>query len=140
MTILATTDLTHAWRVEYFEHDPDLYEFAPDPLTVDDLSRWTSERRYDETWAALLTTTFFIAPVDQCIAYWLDFHHPCAEVVLYINERRIGTFTGHNRINVTDYVWLDDNVLQMRVDCGTCTSEAPFSAIRLLMTPCDEAQ
>lgn len=138
MSILTTIDLTKAWRVEYFEHDPDLYEFASDPHPVADISAWSAERRFDDTWAALLSTTFFIQPVDACISYWLSFAHTCVEVILYINDRRVGAFTGEALVDVTDYVWLDDNVLQLRVDCGDCASDGQFGEISLLMTPCDE--
>ncbi|NDJ61693.1 MAG: hypothetical protein GYB67_11245, partial [Chloroflexi bacterium] len=70
MTFLLLVPLDDQWQCEYFEIEPDLFEFA-DGLAVPSLEAWTFERRYTEGWAAWLQRSFTLRPLDTCVRYQL---------------------------------------------------------------------
>lgn len=126
------------WRVEYFEIDPDLYEFGSTGQPVESLRQWRCEGRYDEGWAAWLRHTFWLEPADACVNYELDIPAAPGRVVLYVNGRRLGEFDGERpfHFDITDYVALEDNWVGLRVACGPCLAGARFGEIRLHTVPC----
>lgn len=128
--------LNDNWKADYFELEPDLFEFGADAEPVADLSTWTCGGRYDETWGATLQRTFNLEVAEICVRYQLSIERAPGIVILYINGRRMGVIDGSQpfSFDVTDYVTLEDNLIVFRVECR---SSASFGAVTLLQFPCE---
>lgn len=131
-----TISLDTDWTVEYFELEPDLYEWGPSAQSVEQLSSWRCTSRVDEGWGALLMTTFDLEMTEFCARYDLFIERAPGTVVLYINGRRMGEVDGSKpfTFDVTDYITLEDNRLGFRVHCA---DEGSFGTVKLLQFPCD---
>jgi len=82
---------------------------------------------------------FELAPVDFCARYLL--HVDAAPGPLTIILR--GEVVAHNvaagaLVDVTDFVSLDDNLLELRVDSDAMLREGRFGGVWLQAVPCEE--
>jgi hypothetical protein len=139
MAALPFISLNTGWTVEYFELDPDLYEFAPDPDPVASLADWRCSERYDDRWAAMLRRTFDLEPTETCVTYRLRIERAPGRVVLFINGRRLGEVMAYPfEFDVTDYVALEQNQIALRVACAECDGyQGFFGAVYLRAIPCE---
>ena len=136
MNTLAPILLDGNWEVEYFEVEPNLYEWGPAIQPVPSLMAWHCEGRFDEGWAACLQTRFDLAPFDFCIRYDLHVEDAPGMIILYINGRRMGEVAPGAPFvfDVTDWVTLEDNRLTLRVTCGAA---GKFGRVYLQPHPCE---
>jgi hypothetical protein len=138
MSIPPPIPLDGGWTVEYFEKDPDLYEFQAAGDSVPSLRRFACSRRVDGGWMAWLTRTFDVPPIlDVCLRFDLHIASAPGTVVLYINGRRMGEVDGRRPFvfDVTDYITLEDNLIGLRVDCG---QPGAFGDMFLKAEPCGD--
>lgn len=137
----APLSLDSGWRAEYFELEPDVYEFADvDGLPVPSLQRWRCEQRYTEGWAAYLQRSFDLDPIEnECLRFELVIERAPAHLVLYLNGRRLGEIDGRTlfRFDITDYVTLEDNRIGLRVTCADCAARGCFGRVSVIAVPCD---
>jgi hypothetical protein len=132
--------LDTGWEAEYFELEPDLYEWAAAPQPVARLSRWQCAARYDETWAVVLSTRFDVPPIDEvCLHFVLHLAHAPGPVTLYLNGRRLGEIDGREpfALDVTDFITLEDNRLQIRIECACFERGERFGPILLQRVECE---
>jgi hypothetical protein len=122
------------WQCDYFEIDPDLYEFS-DGLVVPSLRGWSPEKRYDDRWVAWLQKNFPLNITDLCLNYALHIESAPLGAVVYLNNARLAQYMGKPlSLDVTDVIIWEENALAFRVVCGTNGS---FSGIYLRPTPCN---
>lgn len=135
MTTAATISLDDNWLCEYFETDPDLFEFAASGQRVSSLREWVCSGRYDESWAAWLQRRFDLPSTDFCVRYTLHIDAAPNGTVLYLNGRRMGTIdsTQPFSFDVTDYVTLEDNRIAFRAGC----EGGRFGSVFLRQRPCE---
>jgi hypothetical protein len=126
--------LETGWQCEYFEVEPNLYEFSDGALKVPYLSDWRCERRFAEGWAAWLQRKFTLEAVDFCVTYWLVVDHAPADARFYLNGKLIGEYRAPFKVDVTDFVFLEENTIAIRL---TCPEQGEISGVRLQGTPCD---
>ena len=121
------------WRCEYFEDNPDEVEFATgfDILT---LAGWTFDPLRVEGWAAWLEKRFDLPLQDLCVNYDLSIAAAPPQTRLYVNGRDFGLITTPLRIDVTDMVALEDNVIAFRI---VDNADGGFGAVRLIAVPCE---
>jgi hypothetical protein len=132
---MVTLHLDHHWLVDYFEVDPDLYEFQDYGARLPALGEWRFDARFPEGWAAWLEKRFSLQPTDTCVRYLLHLASVPAGAELSVNGRRFGVISTPCAINVTDYVTLDENRIAFRVLSG---AEGVFGDVRLSAVPCEE--
>ena len=128
--------LDDGWTVEYFEKEPDLYEFAASGIPVPSLRAFTCGGRVDEGWNAWLTRTFDVPPIlDVCLRFDLHLTSAPGPVVLVINGRRVGVVDGSRPFtcDVTDMITLEDNEIAFGVDCA---AGGRFGDVYLKAEPC----
>jgi hypothetical protein len=132
-----TMSLNANWMVDYFEKEPDLFEFAPAGQSVPLLSAWRCSDRFDTGWAAWLMHTFYLEPTDDCVSYVLKLISTPGPVTLYVNGRRMGELDGDGgfEFDITDYVALEDNWIAFRVDCAP-GEDRRFAGVRITAIPC----
>ena len=85
---------------------------------------------------AWLTRTFDVPPIlDVCLRFDLHIRAAPGVIVLYINGRRLGKVVGSQPFvfDVTDYTTLEDNLIGLRLDCG---STGAFGDVFLKAEPC----
>jgi beta-galactosidase/beta-glucuronidase len=92
MNTLTLLDLTTSWACEWFELDPDLYEFLR-PEQVPDLRAWTFDQRRLENWSAWLYRRFELPADDLLGRRWLL----CIDAApsparLYLNDQLIAEY------------------------------------------------
>ena len=121
------------WCCEYFEDDPDEVQFATG-IDVPTLAGWTFDPLRRAGWAAWLEKRFDLPLQDLCVNYDLSIDAAPSGTRLYINGRDFGLIAAPLRIDVTDTVALEDNVIALRVPGG---STAAFGSCRLITIPCD---
>lgn len=128
--------LDAGWTVEYFELQPDLFEFGAEAQPVESLRLWRCSERFDERWGATLQRTFDLEIAEICVRYYLSIEHAPGTLILYLNGRRMGAVDGSVpfMFDVTDYVTLEDNRIAFRVECR---EDAGFGAVALLQVPCE---
>lgn len=133
---LVPVSLDANWQVEYFEVNPDLYEWAAAAQPVPSLSKWHCTARFDEAWAAMLHTRFDLLPLDICVHYLLHIERAPGSIILYINGRRMGEIDGGVPFcfDVTDYVTLEDNQMSIKV---MCADAGTFGRVYLLPVACE---
>jgi hypothetical protein len=136
MDALPKISLDKDWLCEYYEREPDVYEFASSGFHVPSLSAWICSPRYDGGWAAYLQHTFYLEPTDFCVSYILHIDYAPGNIVLFVNGRRLGAFDGSRpfSFDITDYVALEDNSIALGVDCS---ERGHFGAVYLQPVPCD---
>jgi hypothetical protein len=130
---MLTLHLNTEWTCEYFEIEPDLYEFQENKHTVARLADWQFTPRYPEGWAAWLEKRFTLTPLDECVRYELRIESVPHGAQLSVNGRQLGVVTAPSTLDITDYVALEDNRLAFRVESGTTGA---FGALRLVAVPC----
>jgi hypothetical protein len=136
MPNLNRISLDQNWTCQYLENDPDLFEFLADDTPVPSLRSWVRNGRFTEGWGAWLHRGFSLEPMDEiCLSYFLHIDSAPYKTRIYINEKHIATYSTPVKIDVTDYVWLEDNIIGIRVDCDTPGS---FSEVYLQPVPCDQ--
>ena len=134
MTTSPLLSLTADWVCDYFELDPNLYEFA-DGIPVPSLRGWSPEKRYDDTWAAYLQKSFALEITDVCFNYVLHVESAPLGTVVTLNNARLGQYMGKPlAIDVTDAITWDENLLAFRIVCGTTGS---FSGVYLRPIACN---
>jgi hypothetical protein len=131
---MLTIHLNTDWTCEYFEIDPDLYEFQDYRERSARLADWQFAPRYPEGWAAWLEKRFMLTAQDVCVRYELRIEAVPAGAQLSVNGRQFGVVAAPAVYDITDYVTLDENRLAFRVESG---AEGMFGAIRLVATPCE---
>jgi hypothetical protein len=138
MSIPPPISLDDGWAVEYFEKDPDMYEFAAAGYAVPSLRNFACSGRVDGGWMAWLTRTFDVPPIlDVCLRFDLHITAAPGAIVLYVNGRRLGEVDGTRPFifDVTDFITLEDNLIGLRVDCGV---SGAFGDVFLKAEPCGE--
>jgi hypothetical protein len=127
--------LETGWQVDYFELDPDLYEFTPDSAVIPYLSDWRCSQRFCEGWAAWLQRRFDLeAMTDRCLRYLLSIGSAPVGARFYINDALIAEFAGQPlMVDITDVVWLEDNVIGVRVECEYV---GMFNGVHVRALPC----
>lgn len=136
MSIPAPISLDDGWTVEYFEREPDLYEFAASGQPVPSLRAFSYSGRVDDSWLAWLTRTFDVPPIlDVCLRFDLHITAAPGDIVLYMNGQRLGEVEGREPfvLDVTDFITLEDNQIALRVDCA---QGGAFGEVVLKAEPC----
>jgi hypothetical protein len=131
---MLTLHLNTDWTCDYFELDPDLYEFQDYHENILHLTEWQFSRRYPEGWGAWLERRFSLYPLGECVHYHLLLDRLPEDAVLYVNGRNFGAVSAPCTLDVTDYVVLEDNRLAFRV---TSMAAGSFGAVRLTAVPCE---
>ncbi|NWF67529.1 MAG: hypothetical protein HXY40_00445 [Chloroflexi bacterium] len=127
---------TH-WECDYFELEPDLYEFATTESAVS-LATWRFDARRVENWAAWLHRTFTLSATEDCVRYHLLIDSAPPGTRIFVNEREVVTYAiGDDDapfdMDITDSVALGENKLGLRV---ACDAGGYFSGVRLAVLPC----
>ncbi|MDX2141690.1 MAG: hypothetical protein SF123_26620 [Chloroflexota bacterium] len=131
---MLTIHLNTDWTCEYFEIEPDLYEFQEYGERIARLADWQFAPRYPEGWAAWLEKRFNLTPLDECVHYELRIEAVPTGAQLSVNGRQFGAVAAPATYDITDYVTLDDNRLAFRVESG---ADGAFGAVRLAAIPCE---
>lgn len=140
MTTLHTLDLNADWTCDYFELRHSMYEFLRGwPVAA--LTDWTFDRRRIEGWAAWLQRAFTLESTDECVRYllYIDSAPPAARI--YLNGQHVADYTPPHEdappfeIDVTPYVYLDENTIAFRVDYHD--PPGAFSGVCLQPVPCE---
>jgi hypothetical protein len=118
---------TH-WRCDTLDGDPDerIDGFAVPSLLAFDLRRVSGK-------TAWLEKSFDLPLQDLCINYVLEVEAAPFETRLYVNGRDFGVLLAPVRVDVTDTVALEDNVIALRVVSG---ARSAFGSFRLIAIPC----
>jgi hypothetical protein len=124
--------LDERWSLDYFEDIPTLYEFM-ETFTLPSLAKWRFDKTRAENWIAWLQKRFDLPLREVCVTYVLCIDSAPAGARFYLNGRDFGAIETPLRLDVTDYVTLEDNVIAFRVPCDMRGS---FSDIRLTAFPC----
>ena len=128
--------LNNNWLCEYFEHEPAVNESAAASVIVPALNAWNRGNHHRNGWLACLQRGVFLEPTEQCVSYVLHIDSAPGRVLLNVNGRRLGYFDGVHafEFDITDYVALEDNTLELHVDCGAPGS---FGRVYLEQAPCE---
>jgi hypothetical protein len=121
------------WTCDYFEVDPDLYEFQDYTAALSRLGDWHFEQRYPEGWAAWLERRFYLHPTRECVRYQLSIAAVPSGAQLSLNGRQLGSVSAPATFDVTDYVTLDENRIAFRVESG---AQGAFGEVKLLAVSC----
>lgn len=121
------------WTCDYFEVDPDLYEFQDYTAALSHLGDWHFEQRYAEGWAAWLERRFYLHPTSECVRYQLSIAAVPSGAQLSVNGRQLGSVSAPATFDVTDYVTLDENRIAFRVESG---AQGAFGEVKLLAISC----
>jgi hypothetical protein len=132
---MLTLVLDRHWSCDYFEVEPDLYEFQDYRVSLTSLQDWQFERRFPESWAAWLERRFDLHPIDTCVHYVLSIDAAPEGTALSVNGRQFGAISAPCRIDITDFVTLDENRIAFRVHSG---STGRFGTVRLTAVPCED--
>jgi hypothetical protein len=130
---MLTLHLNTDWMCDYFELEPDLYEFQDYQESIVHLSEWHFDRRYPEGWAAWLERRFSLYSLGECVQYQLQIDRLPSDTELFVNGRKFGIVDVPCNLDVTDFVVLEDNRLSFRIPSD---ATGKFGAIRLTATPC----
>lgn len=86
-----------------------------------------------------LTQSFWLEPLDICVGYHLRVEGVPVGTAVYINDQFIGTIenTGPFNANVTNFVWLEKNVITFEIGHIVQDSELPLKGVRLEAIPCE---
>ncbi len=133
---MLTLHLNTGWTCEYFEIEPDLYEFQDLRVQIARLTDWRFPSRYAEGWAAWLERAFQLHPQAECVRYHLLLDYVPAQTRLSINGETIGIVRTPVQLDITDRVALGDNRIAFRVEAG---ADGTFGSVRLQAVPCDSA-
>lgn len=135
---MKTFSLNDDWTVEYFEPDIDGFEMAPSPQPVPTLPAWRCSPRFAQAgFYAWLQRRFALQPTGYCVRYVIDIESAPPTTQVYVNDQRVASGEAP-RADITDYVALGENRLNLRVDCAA-DGDCAIGAVRLLQIPCDEA-
>jgi hypothetical protein len=132
---MRTIHLNTGWTCEYFEIDPDLYEFQDTRAQVARLSDWRFAPRFAEGWAVWIERRFHLSPQAECVRYHLMIDDVPAQAQLSINGHNLGAIIASTPIDITDWVRLDENRIAFRVESGAAGA---FGALRLQAVPCQD--
>lgn len=135
MSRLPTISLISNWTVDYFEADTaSLYEFMSSD-SVPSLANWAFDRRRTEGWLAWLQKKFDLPVMNnvECMNYVLEIDYVPYGAALVINGREFGAVQTPFRMDVTDFIALEDNRIAFRV----ANTEGAFQGIRLVAVPCE---
>ncbi|MCS7070603.1 MAG: hypothetical protein NZM00_03800 [Anaerolinea sp.] len=129
-------DLDVTWMVEYFELHHEIGEWAASANPVPSLRAWRFSGRYDDQWAAWLTTRFDLPPIlDTCMRYELRIEAAPNPVIVFVNGRRLGKLTTFPiAIDITDFVTYEDNQIGISVGCDT---PGQFGTVAIVGIPCE---
>lgn len=132
---MLTINLDKRWSCDYFEVEPDLFELQDFRVRLPALRDWQFERRFPEGWAAWLEHRFDLQPLDSCVHYELTVAAAPEGAELSVNGRQFGAIAAPCRIDITDYVTLDENRIAFRVLSGAA---GEFGAVRLTAVSCED--
>jgi hypothetical protein len=135
MSRLPTISLISNWTVDYFEDGAaSLYEFMSSD-SVPSLANWAFDRRRTEGWLAWLQKKFDLPVMNnvECMNYVLEIDYVPYGAALVINGREFGAVQTPFRMDVTDFIALEDNRIAFRV----ANTEGAFQGIRLVAVPCE---
>lgn len=138
LPMLPTLLLETNWTCDYFELEPDLYEFM-NSESVATLSAWTFDRRRVDNWAAWLQRSFTLRQLDCCVSYLLYIDSAPAGAKIYVNGQRAGIYFPPGlddppfELDVTPLVALGENCLAFRVNWDMLGA---FSGVRLQAVSC----
>lgn len=121
------------WTCDYFEVDPDLYEFQDYAAALPRLGDWRFDRRYPDGWAVWLERRFTLHPTSECVRYELSITAAPSGAQLSMNGKAYGSVSAPTTYDVTDDVTLDENRIAFRVESG---AEGGFGEIRLRAIAC----
>lgn len=121
------------WALDYFEDIPTLYEFM-ETHRLPSLAKWRFDKTRAENWIAWLQREFDLPLRDVCVTYTLCIDSAPDETRFYLNGRDFGVITTPLRLDVTDFVTLEANIIAFRVPCDMRGS---FSDLRLTAFPCN---
>lgn len=127
MSNLNTRSLNENWTCQW----PENQEFIPllNESSFDD-------RQMGKNMNVWLQRSFNVEPMDEiCLRYFLHIDSAPRDSQVYINEKHIATYSAPFKIDVTDYLWLEDNIIGIRVDRDT---PGNFGDIYLQPVPCDQ--
>jgi hypothetical protein len=95
------------------------------------LPQWRAHATHD----ASLTRDFELEAVDFCVSYWLVLDSAPDGTRVSVNGNELGRAgTEGFRVDVTDWVALEDNHLRFQVEAG---AEGAFEGVRLQGIPCE---
>jgi hypothetical protein len=121
MNTLTAFDLTTGWACEWFELDPDLYEFLR-PEQVLDLRGWRFDQRRLENWSAWLYRHFEL-PADGLANRWyLCIDSAPSPARLYLNDQLIADYEQPGDddppfdLDVSAWLRTDSNHIAIRVE------------------------
>lgn len=135
MSRLPTISLLSNWTCDYFEDGTaSLYEFM-NPEPVPSLATWAFDKRRTEGWLAWLQKKFDLPVMNniECMNYELEIDYVPYGAVLILNGRDFGAVQTPFRMDVTDFIALEDNRIAFRVASGT---QGAFQGVRLVAVPC----
>ncbi len=91
MNTFTAIDLMRDWDCEWFELDPDLYEFLrPEP--VPDLRAWTFDQRRVENWSAWLYRRFELPAELAAACVYLCIDSAPSPARFYLNDHLVSTY------------------------------------------------
>ncbi len=130
--------LETGWSCDYFELEPDLYEFMnPEPVPA--LSAWTFDRRRVDNWAAWLQRSFTLRRLDYCVNYFLYVDSAPAGAEIHVNGQHAGVYSPPGpddppfELDITRLLTLGENRIAFRVAWDMLGA---FSGVRLQPVPC----
>jgi len=128
-------DLDSTWMVEYFELHHEIGEWAASANPIPSLRAWRFSGRYDDQWAAWLTTRFDLEPIGEtCMRYELRIAAAPNPVIVFVNGRRLGRLTDFPiAIDITDFVTYEDNLIGISVAYDT---PGQFGSVEIVGIPC----
>lgn len=132
---MLTLNLDSQWTCDYFETEPDLFELQDYQVSLPALRDWRFDGRFPAGWAAWLERRFNLYPTDTCVHYELSIAAVPDGTELSVNGRQFGAISAPCRIDITDFVTLDENRISFRVYSG---ATGRFEAVRLTAVPCED--
>jgi hypothetical protein len=121
MNTLTALDLTTGWACEWFELDPDLYEFLR-PEQVPDLRAWTFDQRRLENWSAWLYRRFELSADDVSRRWLLCIDSAPSPARIYLNDQLIAEYEQPGDddppfdLDVTAWLRTGSNHLAIRIE------------------------
>jgi hypothetical protein len=121
MNMIAAIDLINDWACEWFELDPDLYEFLrPEP--VPDLRAWTFDQRRLENWSAWLYRRFEMPAEALRTRAYLCIDSAPSPARIYLNDSLISMYIQPGdddppfELDVTEWLRPGGNHIAVRVE------------------------
>jgi len=130
MPNLSTISLNDQW-VSYIDHVTPVSGFVDGSAFVPSLRQWISEGE-----SVRLERKFSLEPMDEiCVSYFLHVLEAPLTAQITINGRVLAAYVKPFEMDVTDYVWLEDNVIAIYVSGA---APGKFGDVYLQPVPCDQ--